>query len=261
MKKIIFLLFVSLISFKTFSLAQDNLDFSFQDTPQEKYRKFSSGNEVVSWWQNLYSGLKLSKDEKNIIYQYTFGDFVVINGKLRNGFSISSLDEKQKDMISRLDKALSKTIVFENLQVYRYENLGFLLKLIDKDLFKKIYQNGKFTKKSASYLEIINHKKYKDYGFMSTTAIRNSVFQTRPIELVIKVPKYSDVMFVSLKELAGSPDQYELLFPRNRILTIEKYELSQDYTRLTIFAKMSPPCQEGKTCIEEKVDNLKQPKN
>lgn len=238
-------------------MAQNEYNVSNEET----YRKFTNGKEVISWWSELYDGLKLSKEEKDIIYQYTYGHFVVINDKLRNAISLSSLDTQQKNMVSKLDKALSKTIIFENIQVYRYETLGFLTKLIDKNLLKDIYENGKFTDKASHILETIDYKKYKDYGFMSTTAIQNSVFQSRPIELIIKVPKYSSTMFVSLKDLAAFPTQYEFLFPRNQVITIEKYEFSSNKKRLTIYAKMTPPCYINQKCEEEKVDNLKQPKN
>ncbi|MFY4690795.1 ADP-ribosyltransferase [Campylobacter jejuni] len=247
MKKIFFLFMV--FGFGVSLLAYDDTG----------YRKFQYGAEAVNWWKRLYSDKVLSKEEKSIVYQYTFGDFVVINDKLRKGIPLSSLNDEQKDMVKRLDKALGKTIIFENLIVYRYENLGFLFKLLDISYLPKIYQNGKFTEEAKHYLESIIHKKYRDYGFMSTTAIKNSVFQTRPIELVIKVPKYSDTLFVSLKDLAAFETQYELLFPRNRVLTIERYEISKDFKRLTIFVKMTGPCYAGKPCEIEKVDNLKQP--
>lgn len=95
---------------------------------------------------------------------------------------------------------------------------------------------------------------------MSTTTIRNSIFQSRPVELVIKVPKYSDALFVSLKGLAAFESQYELLFPRNRVLSIESYEISKDHKKLTIYVKMTGPCYINQPCEVEKVDNLKQPK-
>lgn len=255
MKKIFLILIIGLHSA---IMAQNNSDIS-NTKSEEIYKKFTSGKEVINWWSELYNGLELSKDEKNIIYQYTFGDFVIINDKLRNGISLSSLNTQQKNMVSKLDKALSKTIIFENIQVYRYETLGFLTKLINKNLLQNIYKNGKFTDEALHYLEVLKHKKYKDYGFMSTTAIRNSVFQSRPIELIIEVPKYSDVMFVSLDDLAAFPTQYEFLFPRNRIITIKKFEITEDNKKLTIYTTMSSPCYINQTCIEEKVDNIAQP--
>ncbi|MBZ7935965.1 hypothetical protein H2279_04850 [Campylobacter sp. B0100352/1] len=226
---------------------------------EESYKKFKTGREAVNWWIQLYGNNILSKEERDIVYQYTYGDFVVINEKLRNGEGLYSLNEKQKDMVKKLDKALRKTIIFENLIVYRYENLSFIFRLLDQGYFSKIYKNGKFTDQAKTYLELISHKKYRDYGFMSTTAIRNSVFQSRPVELVIKVPKFSDTLFVSLKGLAAFETQYELLFPRNRVLTIESYEISPDKKRLTIYVKMTGPCYINQPCEIEKVDNLKQP--
>lgn len=249
MKKIIFLLL--------FLGFQASLMGYYDDAG---YKKFKHGWEAINWWLKLYGNNILSQEEKNIVYQYTYGDFVTINNKLRNGEGLSSLDEKQKEMVKKLDQALGKTIIFENLIVYRYENLSFIFRLLDKSYFSQIYKDGKFTERAKHYLEFINHKKYRDYGFMSTTTIRNSVFQTRPVELVIKVPKYSDALFVSLKGLAAFESQYELLFPRNRVLSIESYEISKDHKKLTIYVKMTGPCYINQPCEVEKVDNLKQPK-
>lgn len=223
------------------------------------YRKFKSGDEAEKWWRALYQNLHLTKEEIATINSYTFGDFSSINGRLRSGESLSSLNETQKKMVNILDKALSKTIIFENIITYRYESLSFLTRLYSEDYFKKIYKDGSFTKDAKHHLETINKKKYKDYGFMSTTLVRDSVFQTRQIELVIKVPKYTDALYVSLKELAAFPTQYELLFPRNRVMEIDSYEISDDNKRLTIYVTMLPPCHHKQVCTEEKVDNLKQP--
>ncbi|EIJ4040983.1 hypothetical protein K9T45_000770 [Campylobacter jejuni] len=246
MKKIIFLFLF--LGFQLSLIAND-----------ASYKQFKSGQDAINWWLRLYGNNILNQEEKNIVYQYTYGDFVTINNKLRNGEGLYSLDEKQKDMVNKLDKALKKTIIFEDMIVYRYENLSFVFRLMDKGYFSKIYKDGKFTEKAKTYLELISHKKYRDYGFMSTTVIRNSVFQSRPVELVIKVPKYSDALFVSLKGLAAFNTQYELLFPRNRVLTIESYEISKDRKRLTIYVKMTGPCYINQPCEVEKVDNLKQP--
>ena len=83
-------------------------------------------------------------------------------------------------------------------------------------------------------LDTLISKRYKDYGFMSTTMIKNSVFQQRVVELHIKAPKQTKAAFVSIKGLAAFETQYELLFPRNKILTIEGYKISDDRKRLAI---------------------------
>lgn len=231
-----------------------------QANDNQIYREFKNGQDTIKWWKTLYPKLLLSGEEIKIINSYTFGNFSLINSKLRSGNPVSSLDENQKKMVKTLDEALSKTIVFENLLVYRYEGLGFISRLFGGDFIKKIYQNGSFTKNAKHQLEEINGKVYKDYGFMSTTMIRNSVFHSRPIELIIKVPKYSSALYVSLKELATFQTQYELLFPRGSVLKIEKYEFSNDNKKLSIYVKMADPCRK-EPCIVEKVDNINQPKD
>ncbi|MCE3047636.1 ADP-ribosyltransferase [Helicobacter kayseriensis] len=224
------------------------------------YKKFYSGNEAITWWSNLYNGLKLSEEEKKTIYSYTYGNFVVINNKLRSGDPLSSLSSEQKQMVAILDKALSKTIIFEDTLTYRYEDLSFLSRLLGQDVvFSHIYKDGKFLDSAKSYLDPIKSKRYQDYGFMSTTLIRNSVFQHRIVELAIKVPKYSLAMFVSIKGLAAFSTQYELLFPRDRILTIEDYKISEDRKKISILVAMDGPCYLGKPCIMKKADNLRQP--
>lgn len=225
------------------------------------YREFKEGQEAIQWWSRLYENLILTQEEKNIIYDYTYGHFGVINEILRSGTPLSSLKDSQKDMVSRLDKALSKTILFENIITYRYERIGFISRLIRPDFFfDVVYKNGRFLEGAAErYLATLVGKHYKDYGFMSTTLIRNSVFQSRPIELIIKVPRLADAMFVSVPELAASPEQYELLFPRNRVLEFESFSISQDRRKITFIMKMSAPCRIDETCIEPIIDNLRQP--
>lgn len=242
------------------SLANDISSLGFDG---DTYREFKSGDEAIAWWSRLYNGLILSKEEKDIIYDYTFGHFFAINDKLRAGNPLSLLNEKQKDMVKKLDNALSKTIIFENLKTYRYERLGFITRLLDsKFFFEHVYKNGKFVEKAGEvYLATILGKNYKDYGFLSTTLVRNAVFQDRPVELIIKVPKFSDAMFVSLKELAHFPSQYELLFPRNKIMKIESFSISEDRRKVSFVVSMYPPCYINKPCEEPRIDNLKRPDN
>ena len=83
---------------------------------------------------------------------------------------------------------------------------------------------------------------------MSTTLICNSVFHNRVVELVIKVPKYTSAMFVSTKDLTTFPSQYELLFPRDRTLTIQDYKISKDRNKISILVEMNGSCYLGKTC-------------
>ncbi|WP_394951628.1 ADP-ribosyltransferase [uncultured Helicobacter sp.] len=253
MHKALFFIALILTFQSSFILAQDN--------KEEYYKEFNSGDEAIKWWSRLYAGLILSKEEKDIIYDYTFGNFFMINDKLREGVSLDSLSSEQQEKVRKLDEALSKTIIFENLKTYRYERLGFITRLIDsKFFFEHVYKNGKFIEGAAErYLATLMGKHYKDYGFMSTTLIRNAVFQDRVVELIIKVPRLNDAMFVSMPELAAFPTQYELLFPRNRILKIESVEISKDRRRVSFVCKMQGICVQGQECKEPLIDNLKQP--
>ncbi|WP_104696968.1 MULTISPECIES: ADP-ribosyltransferase [unclassified Helicobacter] len=253
MKKLFCVILILILH--TFCFSKDFMEFETTG-----YKKFYNGNEAINWWSNLYSGLKLSEEERATIYSYTYGNFVIINNKLRSGDPLFSLNEDQKKMVAILDKALSKTIIFEDTLTYRYEDLSFLSRLLGQDVvFTHIYKNGKILDSAKSYLDSLKNKRYQDYGFMSTTLIKNSVFQHRIIELVIKVPKYSLAMFVSIKGLAAFPSQYELLFPRDRILTIEDYKISEDRKKISILVAMDGPCYLGKPCEIKKVDNLRQP--
>lgn len=252
MKKLLCITFIVLY---TFCFSKASTDFNTAG-----YKKFYKGYQAINWWTTLYDGLILTSEEKSTIYSYTYGNFVLINNKLRSGDPLSSLNDEQKHMVAILDKALSKTIIFENILTYRYESLSFLSRLLeDSIIFTHIYKNGKFLDTAKDYLDSIKTKRYQDYGFMSTTLIQNSVFQHRVIELVIKVPKYSLAMFVSLKDLAAFPTQYELLFPRDRILTIEDYKISKDRKKISILVTMDGPCYLGQLCERKKVDNLRQP--
>ena len=189
------------------------------------------------------------------------GIFFMINDKLRDGKPLDSLSSEQKEKVKKLDSALSKTIIFENLTTYRYEKLGFITRLIDsKFFFEHVYKNGKFVEGAAErYLSTLMGKHYKDYGFLSTTLIKDSVFQTRPVELIIKVPRLNDAMFVSMPELAAFSTQYELLFPRDKVLKIGSVHISEDRRRVSFVCKMQEVCVAGRECKEPLIDNLKQP--
>lgn len=232
-----------------------------QEGSKPTYREFKSGEEAIKWYKQLYEGIKFTQEDKDIVKFYTDGHFVLINQTLRNGNPLEKLTKEEQEQVKKLDEALSKTIVFQDLITYRYETLGLLTRLYDKEAFElqKIYTSGKFTPEARHLLEGLSGKKYKDYGFMSTTVIRNSTFQTRPIELVIKVPRFSHALFASLKDFAAFPTQYELLFPRDRLLIFEKYEVSKDMKRLTIYAMMAPLCWNIKDCPDLEEDNIKKP--
>ena len=164
----------------------------------------------------------------------------------------------QPELCSRITRVMP--YIFENFIVYRYEKLGFFTRLIPSDtVFSKIYKDGKFLDGAEEYLNKLINKRYKDYGFMSTTMIRNSVFQDRVVELRIKAPRLSKAVFVSIKDLAAFDSQYELLFPRGKILSLESYEISSDRKNITINVKMQPPCLYSRSCDEIYVDNLRQP--
>lgn len=263
MKKI---LFITVFIIQLCVATNTDISSSSSDIPSlgfdgDEYRVFNTGQDAIDWWSRLYAGLALSKEEKEIIYDYTFGNFFMINDTLRSGEPLESLTQEQKQKVKRLDEALSKTIIFENLQTYRYEKLGFITRLINaKFFFEHVYKNGKFIEGAAErYLSTLIDKKYQDYGFMSTTLVRNAVFQQRVVELIIKVPKFSDAMFVSMPELAAFNTQYELLFPRDRILTIESFSISEDRRKVSFVVKMHPPCYANRDCEIPRVDNLKQP--
>ncbi len=225
------------------------------------YREFHKGQDAIDWWNSIYSDRIFTPQEKQIIFDYTFGNFSSINSKLRDGMPLEKLKPEEQNKVMLLDKALDQTHLFENFIVYRYENLGFLTRLIKRDFFfENIYKNGVFLPNASEKLkELIINKKYQDYGFMSTTMIRNSVFQTRPIELVIKAPRLSKAVFVSLKDLAVFQTQYELLFPRGKILLINDFQISEDNKKITIYVQMQPPCHYSAECRMQQVDNLKQP--
>lgn len=230
-----------------------------QEGSKPTYREFKSGEEAIKWYKQLYEGIKFTQEDKDIIKFYTDGHFVRINQSLRNGIPLESLTKDEQQKVEKLDAALSKTIVFQDLITYRYETLDFLTKLYGKEFLSKLYSQGKFTKNARHLLEGMRYKKYKDYGFMSTTLIRDSAFQERPIEFVIKVPRFSHALFASLKDFSAFPTQYELLFPRDRIFIFERYEVSNDKRRLTIHVQMAPLCWNIKDCPDLEEDNIKKP--
>lgn len=214
----------------------------YKDWYDEDYRTFSDGNDALQWGNKLYQGSKFTAEEQQIIYQYSTGS-TIFNSKLRSGTPFDELPKDEQMKINLLDSALKKFIVFEKVRVYRYENINLLERIgYSKEiLYKDIYSNTKFTPQAEEYLKDITQRTYTDKGFMSTTLVKNALFHYRPIELVIKVPKYSDATFIARSGFTGFIHEYELLFPRNRTLHFEGFTISPDRKKLTLYAKMSGP--------------------
>lgn len=238
------LLFVS-------SLLADNL---------QDYKQFHKGDAAINWWITLYGVNILPPEDQSAVSLYTSGAMSSINSKLRAPQNLSTFSEEDKKKVSNLDTALRKTIIFENLLVFRYETIAILGRLFERDFVEEIYKDRQFTSKAKDLLEKIVGKIYKDYGFMSTTVIRNAVFTYRPIELVIKVPRLSDALFVALPGYTIFLSEYEVLFPRNRMIQFERFEISEDKKKLTLYAKMLGPCFIGKPCdLDKPEDNIRKP--
>lgn len=215
--------------------------FDYKDWVDDGYREFKTGQEALYWGNTWTQGSLFSKEEQDIVYAYSTGSSI-FNSKLRAGAKLESLPLDEQSKIKLLDQALNKFIIFEKIIVYRYANVSVLANLYDNKIFYgDIYSNTKFKDGAEKYLEDIKHRSYTDPGFMSTTLIRSSVFTYRPVELVIKIPKYSDGLFIARSGFSHFIQEYEILFPRNRTLYFEGFSISSDRKKITLYAKMQGP--------------------
>lgn len=216
------------------------------------YREFKNGDEALEWGNTWMRGSIFTKEEKEIILEYSKHSWI-FNDKLRAGWKFKDIPLEEQEKIKKLERALSKFPIFEKILVYRYASLSVLEQMYGRENvakmyvggkpspIEKIHKDGKFTEEAKKILKDIKKKIYIDRGFMSTTLIKNAVFGGRPIELVIKVPKYTTGLFIARKGFTLFIPEYEVLFQIGRTLYFEGFELSSDMKRLTLYAKMKGP--------------------
>lgn len=223
------------------------------DYIDEGYREFLTEKEALEWGNRWLRGSIFTKEEKNVILQYSKTSWT-FNEKLREGKKLGELSEEEQELIKRLDKAVGKFPLFEELYLYRYTGIYVLESMYGQgalrgthDEYEETDSLGikhkkiKFNEKIKNLLKDIKKRRYIDPGFMSTTMVRNAVFSGRPIELKIKIPKYTTGLFMARDGYTLFIPECEILFPRGRTLFFEGYDLSEDGSRLTLYAKMKGP--------------------
>lgn len=223
------------------------------DYIDEGYREFLTEKEALEWGNRWLRGSIFTKEEQVVILQYSKTSWT-FNEKLREGRKLEELSEKEQGLIKRLDRAVGKFPLFEQLILYRYVGLYVLESVYGREALKGTYteyeeidslgmkhKKIKFNEKIKSLLRDIRKRRYVDPGFMSTTMVRNAVFSGRPIELKIKIPKYTTGLFIAREGYTLFIPECEILFPRGRTLFFEGYDLSEDGKRLTLYAKMKGP--------------------
>lgn len=216
------------------------------------YREFLTREEALEWGNRWLRGSIFTKEEQDVIYDYSKHSWLY-NARLRGGEKFEDLPKEDQERIKKLDKAVNKFPLFEALIVFRYVDLSVLEQMYGKETVKEIflggdasflektYKGGRFTDKAKEVLRDINKRTYVDPGFMSTTMVRNSVFSERPIELRIKIKKYTTGLFIAREGYTYFIPECEILFGRGRKLYFEGFELSSDMKKLTLHAKMKGP--------------------
>lgn len=224
------------------------------DYIDEGYREFLTEEEALQWGNRWLRGSIFTKEEKDVILQYSKTSWT-FNEKLREGEKFEKLPKEEQALIKRLDRAVSKFPLFEDLYLYRYTGtyvlesmygrgalVGTYTEETETDTLGLEHKKIKFNKKKIKdLLKDIKKRRYIDPGFMSTTMVRNAVFSGRPIELKIKIPKYTTGLFMARSGFTLFIPECEILFPRGRTLFFEGYDLSEDGKRLTLYAKMKGP--------------------
>ncbi|WP_170126735.1 ADP-ribosyltransferase [Helicobacter brantae] len=223
------------------------------DYVDEGYREFLTEKEALEWGNSWLRGSIFSDDEKEVILKYSKTSWT-FNEKLRGGEKFENLPQEEQELIKRLDKAVGKFPLFEKLYLFRYVNLDVLASMYgwgalggtyeeyeESDSLGIKHKKIKFNKKIKDLLKDIKKRRYIDPGFMSTTMVKDAVFGGRPIELKIKIPVYTTGLFIARDGYTFFIKECEILFPRNRTLFFEGYSLSEDGSRLTLYAKMKGP--------------------
>ncbi|WP_286118851.1 ADP-ribosyltransferase [Thermoactinomyces sp. DSM 45891] len=189
------------------------------------------GNELFNLWNKLAPQV-----EKDIVRGYTMADYSSINSYLRSDF-FEGLDQaKIEKSIKHMDKAFSRTRLYQDTIVYRrVSERAFGMQngdLINED--SKINMDG-----FEGFKTLFQGKMKKDPAYMSTSIIKDAAsgFSELPILMKIHVPQGVPAMY--LAPLSNFPDEMELLLPRNRTYKVTNIS--------PVTEKISEKDEEGKT--------------
>ena len=170
----------------------------------ERFRKLEGFDnktgrfETETWGENQLKPVRsgMSFDEEMTISRYTQSGYERSNGYLRGKAELSEYDLKEvKDDIPRLDAVLNRSIVPEDVVVYRGAKLS-------KSTLKQFEPGSTFT----------------DAGFISSTltpTVAEKFAGEKGVIMEIGIPKGSHGLYIGVRGLTAFPTESEFLLPRS----------------------------------------------
>lgn len=185
------------------------------------YKEFHTTEEADAWVEKYKSCFPSDSDDDKIFLQaidyYTASGNPIFNNHLRR-YRPMEKDNYFYPYVSQMIKKLPTYQIPDNITVYRY---------INKQLLKDMCES--YPPKRGSIL--------LDKGFMSTTLIRNSIFNLRlekklNVLLIISIPKGTNGTYVGL--LHDTLPEYEIILAPNTKLRIDRKSLFNNYFECTV---------------------------
>lgn len=147
------------------------------------YSTFNTENEADTAFDLSYQHWRkqINSSEKNEIEEYTGSAYVPINGVLRETSNPpSQVKDSYLARADNISSAISKFELTENIVTYRGVNL---------DAFGLLGGDNIFSAETEKGMKALVGTTFVDKGFMSTSAVKSSAFNSKDAKISINVPK------------------------------------------------------------------------
>lgn len=147
------------------------------------YNTFNTENEADTAFKSSYDDWRkqINSSEKNEIQGYTGSGYVAINSVLRG--KVNPTPEAKLAYLAeakQVSSALSKFELNDNIVVFRGVQL---------DAFGLVGGSKIFSTETEKGMKALVGTTFVDKGFMSTSAVKSSAFNSKDARITINVPK------------------------------------------------------------------------
>ena len=147
------------------------------------YSTFNTENEADTAFGPSYQNWskQINSSEKTEIEEYTGSVYVSINGVLRETSNPPShVKDSYLARADNISSAISKFELNDNITVFRGVNL---------DAFGLVGGDNIFSAETEKGMKALVGTTFVDKGFMSTSAVKSSAFNSKDAKISINVPK------------------------------------------------------------------------
>lgn len=181
------------------------------------YSTFNTENEADTAFEPSYQQWRkqINSSEKTEIEEYTSSAYMSINGVLRETSNPpSQVKDSYLARADNISSAVSKFELNDNITVFRG---------VDLDAFGLMSGDKIFSAETEKGMKALVGTTFVDKGFMSTSAIKSSAFDSKDAKISINVPKGKG-RGAWVKPLSLYPYENEFLLQKGSGLKITKVE-------------------------------------